>query len=63
MADWVHLPDGNFINLDEVEFIDIKNDFALLKTSTREYRVELDGEWRKRLISMSCKTYKSGKGE
>ena len=59
MADWVHLPDGNFINLDEVEFIDIENDFALLKTSTREYRVELDEEWRKRLISMSCKTYKS----
>ena len=59
MADWVHLPDGNFINLDEVEFIDIKNDFVLLKTSTREYRVEIDEEWRKRLISMSCKTYKS----
>ena len=59
MADWVHLPDGNFINLDEVEFIDIKNDFVLLKTSTREYRVDLDEEWRARLISMSCKTYKS----
>ena len=55
MADWRILPDGNLINLDKVEFINIQHPDIFLKTSTHSYCVTLDDEWRNILNKLSVK--------
>ena len=54
MSDWKILPDGNLINLDEVEFIKVEKNIIFLKTSTHTYTVELDDEWREILKELTA---------
>lgn len=54
MADWKHLPDGNFINLEEVEYIKVEDGQITLETQMNTYHAELDAEWREILKELSA---------